>query len=46
VRFQGWLLENGLIHDSDVTEIEARVDAEIAEAVEFAENGTWEPVET
>jgi 2-oxoisovalerate dehydrogenase E1 component len=46
VRFQGWLLENDLIHDSDVTEIEARVDAEIAEAVEFAENGTWEPVET
>jgi 2-oxoisovalerate dehydrogenase E1 component len=46
VRFQGWLLENGLIHDSDVEEIEARVDAEIAEAVEFAENGTWEPVET
>jgi 2-oxoisovalerate dehydrogenase E1 component len=46
VRFQGWLLENGLIHDSDVAEIEARVDAEIAEAVAFAEAGTWEPVET
>jgi 2-oxoisovalerate dehydrogenase E1 component len=41
----GWLLENGLIHDSDVAEIEARVDAEIAEAVAFAEAGTWEPVE-
>jgi 2-oxoisovalerate dehydrogenase E1 component len=41
----GMALENGLIHDSDVTEIEARVDAEIAEAVEFAEAGTWEPVE-
>jgi pyruvate dehydrogenase E1 component alpha subunit len=46
VRFEGWLLENGLIHQSDVDEIEARVAAEIAEAVDFAEAGTWEPVET
>ncbi len=45
VRFQTWLLESKLIHESDVAEIEARVDAEIAEAVEFAESGTWEPVE-
>ncbi|MDG4647840.1 pyruvate dehydrogenase (acetyl-transferring) E1 component subunit alpha [Roseibacterium sp. SDUM158017] len=45
VRFKGWLLENGLIHESDVAGIEARVDAEIAEAVAFAEAGTWEPVE-
>ncbi|WP_245216300.1 pyruvate dehydrogenase (acetyl-transferring) E1 component subunit alpha [Sagittula salina] len=46
VRFQGWLLENGLIHDTDVADIERAVDAEIAEAVSFAEAGTWEPVET
>jgi 2-oxoisovalerate dehydrogenase E1 component len=46
VRFQGWLLENGLIHDSDITEIETSVAAEIAEAVAFAEAGTWEPVGT
>ncbi len=45
VRFQGWLLENGLIHESDVTDIEKAAEAEIAEAVEFAEAGTWEPVE-
>ena len=45
VRFQGWLLENGLIHEEDVSEIEAGIDAEIAEAVAFAEAGTWEPVE-
>jgi pyruvate/2-oxoglutarate/acetoin dehydrogenase E1 component/TPP-dependent pyruvate/acetoin dehydrogenase alpha subunit len=45
VRFQGWLLDNGLIHDSDVTDIENRIDAEIAEAVDFAEAGIWEPVE-
>ena len=44
VRFQGWLLENNLIHASDVKEIEAKIDAEIAEAVGFAEAGTWEPV--
>jgi len=46
VRFQGWLLENGLIHQSDVDEIETRVAAEIAEAVDTAEAGAWEPVET
>jgi len=45
VRFQGWLLENNLIHEADIAEIEERVDAEIAEAVAFAEAGTWEPVE-
>ncbi|NNF70674.1 MAG: pyruvate dehydrogenase (acetyl-transferring) E1 component subunit alpha [Rhodobacteraceae bacterium] len=45
VRFKGWLLENKLIHDSDVAEIEAAADAEIAEAVAFSEAGTWEPVE-
>ncbi len=44
VRFKGWLLENRLINESDVAEIEARADAEIAEAVAFAEAGTWEPV--
>ena len=46
VRFEGWLLQNGLIHDTDVAAIEARADAEIAEAVAFAEAGTWEPVES
>lgn len=46
VRFQGWLLENHLLKDSDIARIEAEVDAEITEAVAFAEAGTWEPVET
>ena len=45
VRFQGWLLENGLIHRDDIVKIEADADAEIAEAVTFSEAGTWEPVE-
>ncbi len=46
VRFQSWLLENHLLQDSDIARIEAEVDAEITEAVAFAEAGTWEPVET
>jgi len=46
VRFQTWLLDNHLIHPEDVKAIEARVTAEIEEAVAFAEAGTWEPVET
>lgn len=45
VRFQGWLQSNHMIHADDVTHMEAEIDAEIAEAVAFAEAGTWEPVE-
>jgi pyruvate dehydrogenase E1 component beta subunit/2-oxoisovalerate dehydrogenase E1 component len=46
VRFQTWLLVNGLIHEDEIAAIEAEVAAEIDEAVAFAEAGTWEPVET
>lgn len=46
VRFQGWLLENGLIHQSDIDEMEASINAEIDAAVAFSEAGTWEPLET
>ncbi len=45
VRFQGWLQTNHMIHPEEVSRIEAEVDAEIAQAVAFAEAGTWEPVE-
>ena len=45
VRFQGWLEANHLIHAEDLARIESEVAAEIAEAVAFAEAGTWEPVE-
>jgi pyruvate dehydrogenase E1 component alpha subunit len=45
LRFQGWLQANNMIHADDVPRIEAEIDAEIAEAVAFAEAGTWEPVE-
>ena len=46
VRFQGWLLENGLIHQSDIDEMETSINAEIDAAVSFSEAGTWEPLET
>jgi pyruvate dehydrogenase E1 component alpha subunit len=45
VRLKAWLLDNHMMHPEEVTRIEAEVDAEIAEAVAFAEAGTWEPVE-
>jgi len=45
VRFQAWLETNHMIHPGDVPRMEAQIDAEIAEAVAFAEAGTWEPVE-
>jgi pyruvate dehydrogenase E1 component alpha subunit len=44
IRFQSWLETNHMIHSDEVSRIEADVDAEIAEAVAFAEAGTWEPV--
>jgi pyruvate dehydrogenase E1 component beta subunit/2-oxoisovalerate dehydrogenase E1 component len=45
VRFQEWLQANHMIHPDDVPRLEAEIDAEIAEAVAFAEAGTWEPIE-
>lgn len=45
LRFRDWLLDNGLLHAEEVAAIEARIEAEIAEAVAFAEAGAWEPVE-
>ena len=44
-RFQGWLEANQMIHPDDLARIESEVSAEIADAVAFAERGTWEPVE-
>jgi pyruvate dehydrogenase E1 component alpha subunit len=44
-RLKAWLLDNHMIHLEEVTHIEAEVDAEIAEAVAFADAGSWEPVE-
>jgi TPP-dependent pyruvate/acetoin dehydrogenase alpha subunit len=44
VRFQGWLVTNGLIREEEVHRIEADADAEIERAVAFAVAGTPEPV--
>jgi len=41
-----WALDAGVLHDRDVKGIEAEVAAEVAEAVAFAEAGSWEPVGT
>ena len=39
------LQDRGLLTETAMAEIEQRVEAEIAEAVAYAEAGTWEPVE-
>ena len=43
-RFTQWALEAGELHEADLQDIEAIVAQEVAEAVAFAEAGTWEPV--
>lgn len=43
--FQERLLGEGLITQDDIDAIEDEAEKEIAEAVEFAEQGEWEPVE-
>jgi pyruvate dehydrogenase E1 component subunit alpha len=43
--FQTSLREHGYLGDDDLKSIEDEVAAEIAKAIEFAEAGTWEPVE-
>jgi pyruvate dehydrogenase E1 component alpha subunit len=40
-RLRSW----GFLSDQDMTDVEAAVAAEIADAVAFAESGAWEPVE-
>lgn len=45
LRFRKWALNAGGLREEDVEEVEAEVDREVAEAVAFAEAGTWEPVE-
>lgn len=45
VRFEKTLRAEGLLDDAALAEIEKEIAAEIADAVAFAEAGTWEPVE-
>lgn len=44
-RMQKWLEDNHLLSPEELREIEEQVEAEIEEAVAFAERGTWESVE-
>jgi len=43
--FQARLQELGLLNEEDLKRIEEDITTEVAKAVEFAETGTWEPVE-
>lgn len=44
-RFRNWALSAGELREADVAALEEEIAAEISAAVEFAEAGTWEPVE-
>src|SRR5690606_23332732 len=44
-RFQGWLLDNGLMHQKEIDAIEAEVEAQVRNAVAACEQAPWEPVE-
>jgi TPP-dependent pyruvate/acetoin dehydrogenase alpha subunit len=43
--FQAHLQTQGLVNDEDLKRIEEEIAGELATAVEFAEAGTWEPIE-
>jgi pyruvate dehydrogenase E1 component alpha subunit len=43
--FQARLQAQGLVNDEDMKRIEEEIGAALAQAVEFAEAGTWEPIE-
>jgi pyruvate dehydrogenase E1 component alpha subunit len=43
-RFADWSLAAGLLHKTDIAEIETAAAAEVDRAVAFAEAGDWEPV--
>jgi pyruvate dehydrogenase E1 component alpha subunit len=45
VSFSTALKKQGLLDDAAMARLEQDIEAEIAEAVAFAEAGTWEPVE-
>jgi 2-oxoisovalerate dehydrogenase E1 component len=44
-RFQGWLLDNNLMHQAEVDAIETEVEAQLRNAVAACEQAPWEPVE-
>ncbi|HSP83417.1 MAG TPA: pyruvate dehydrogenase (acetyl-transferring) E1 component subunit alpha [Gillisia sp.] len=44
-KFREYLLKENLINEGQLQEIEERVNTEVHKAVDFAEAGTWEPIE-
>jgi pyruvate dehydrogenase E1 component alpha subunit len=44
-RFSAWLRQTGVLHEPDVDATEAEAAREIERSVDFAERGSWEPVE-
>lgn len=44
-KFREYLLKENLIKEGQLQEIEERVNTDIQKAVDFAESGTWEPIE-
>jgi pyruvate dehydrogenase E1 component alpha subunit len=44
-RLTEWMKSVGLLHDGDIAAIEQKVEAEVNEAVAFAEAAQWEPIE-
>ncbi len=45
VKFVQWLEESGMLHSDELSAMESDIDSEIANAVEFAEAGSLEPVD-
>ena len=45
LRFGHWLEETGMLEPAERARMESEIEAEISEAVAFAERGTWEPLE-
>ena len=44
-QFKAFLLKEKLINEKEIEAMEAEVEREVQEAIDFAENGTWEKVE-
>ncbi len=44
-RFMAWVKSTGLIHDGDIDALEREVASDVQASVDFAEAGSWEPVE-
>ncbi|RIA54993.1 pyruvate dehydrogenase (acetyl-transferring) E1 component subunit alpha [Dichotomicrobium thermohalophilum] len=44
VRFREWLEDAGMAHGEEIEKIAEEIEGEVAEAVAFAERGSWEPV--